>query len=75
MGVILLVIVWIVMGIIIYKLHIKHKAKRLKQTLVKQKANLEFIALNTYDDTERADALMNIEKCDKAIKNLEKQWY
>lgn len=75
MGVILLIMIWIIIGIILYKRYIKHRGKKLKESLIEQKESLKFIAISTDNDKERIEAFEKIEKCDKAIKNLEKQWY
>lgn len=40
-----------------------------------QKANYATIATLTNDDKEREEAMKKVAECDKAIKNLEKQWY
>lgn len=75
MEAVILVIIWMVMGVYLYKRSIKKRWKNLKKQLIEQKTSLSFIILNTDDDEERAEAVEKLQKCDKAIKNLEKQWY
>lgn len=73
--VILLLVIWIIVWILLYKLSIKHKWKTLKKNLIEQKENYTTIATLTNDDKERVEAMKKVTECDKAIKNLEKQWY
>ena len=73
--VILLLVMWIIVWILLYKWNIKHKWKTLKKNLIAQKANYTTIATLTNDDKEREEAMKKVVECDKAIKNLEKQWY
>lgn len=75
MMVILLLVIWIIAWISLYKWSIKHKWKSLKENLIAQKVNYTTIATLTNDDKERTEAMQKIAKCDKAIKNLEKKWY
>ena len=59
MEAVILVIIWMVIGVYLYKRSIKKRWKNLKKQLIEQKTSLSFIILNTDDDEERAEAITN----------------
>ena len=72
---IVFLVIWAIVWVMLYKWSIKHRWKALKEDLISQKASYATIATLTNDDKERVEAMKKMAECDKAIKNLEKQWY
>ena len=73
MTTVLLIILWIIIWVILYKRLLSYRKKFLINELKEKRQSLITIVELSKDEAEVEKAIEDIDKCNKAIQNLEKQ--